>query len=194
MSDTLTVKTEPALKVIYDAAAVKDAIVELAGRVIDRYKGRDVLFVSLLNGGPVFSTLLMMEADRLDPDFCPEVCYLNIETYGDGQVAREPKIVQALSPNVRVKGRLVVVLDEVLDSGVTTGKAEEYVRGLGAADVELVVLVKKERQRAVWKDATLHALTAPDVWLNGVGMDGSPGRPPESFRFADCISVVEAHS
>lgn len=191
MSDTLTVKSEPALRVIYDAAAINDAIGKLAGRVIDRYKGRDVLFVSLLNGGPVFSTMLMMEADRQDPDFCPEVCYLNIETYGDSQTAKEPKLTQPLSPNTQVKGRVVVVLDEVLDSGVTTARAGEYLLGLGATDVELVVLIEKERERKVWQRATLYALTAPDVWLNGLGMDGSPGRPPEVFRFADYISVVE---
>ncbi|HEU4984539.1 MAG TPA: phosphoribosyltransferase family protein [Nitrososphaera sp.] len=191
MSDTLTAKAEPALKVIYDAAAVSGAISKLAAQVIDRYKGRDALFVSLLNGGPVFSTMLMMEADRQDPDFCPEVCYLNIETYGDGQTAREPKLTQPLSSGTRVKGRVAVVLDEVLDSGVTTAKAEEYLRSLGAEDVELVVLVRKERQRKAWQEATLYALAAPDVWLNGLGMDGSPGRPPEVFRFADYISVVE---
>ncbi len=181
----------PTLKTLYDSQAVSEAIGKLAQQVIGRYKGRDALFVSLLNGGPVFSTLLMMEADRRDPDFCPEVCYLNIETYGTGQTPKEPVITQELSPNVRVKGRVAVVMDEVLDSGVSTAKAEEYLRGLGATDVELVVLIRKDRERKAWQEPTLHALATPDLWLNGIGMDGSPGRPPEAFRFADYISVVE---
>lgn len=163
----------------------------MASRVVARYRNQNPLFVTLLNGGVVFSTLLMMEIERQAPDFCPEVCYMNIETYGYGQSAGEPIVTQPLPPSARTEGRLVVVLDELLDSGASTAKAEEYLRGLGATDVELVVLLQKQRERKVWQNATLYMLDAPDAWLCGFGLNGAPGRPPESYRFAGFLAVAQ---
>lgn len=178
------------MEVIHDEDAVRVAISGLAGQVIGKYKEKNPLFVSLLNGGPVFSTLLMMEVELQDPDFCPEVSYLNVETYGNGQQAKEPQVTQPLSSSVDVGGRLVVVLDEVLDSGATMTEVEKDLYGLGADGVDLVVLVQKERQRQHWQQATLHGLTAPDEWLVGMGMNGAPGRPSEAYRFADYIGAI----
>lgn len=170
---------------------MRAAVSDLAGRIISRYKGKNPLFVSLLNGGPVFSTLLMMEVERRDPDFCPDVCYLNIETYGVGQQAKESVIAQGLPAGTNTEGRLAVVLDEVLDSGVTMKTVEEYLYNLGVAVTELVVLVQKERERELWPEATMYGLKAPDKWLGGMGMNGAPGAAPEAYRFASYVGVIE---
>ena len=162
----------------------------MAGRVVERYGGTDTLFVSLLDGGPEFSTPLMTEAHRLDPNFHPEVRYIDTDKYDDDQVGKEVRITRGLPDDVRVQGRLAVILDEVLDSAETTEKVEDYLLGLGAIGVEVVVLAQKERPRRVWQEATMYGLTTPNGWLVGMGMDGAPGMAPEVYRFADYIGMV----
>ena len=181
----------PIIEIIHDAATVQTAIGQLASRVVERYAGTDTLFISLLDGGPEFSTPLMMEAHRLDPDFHPEVAYIDTDKYGDDRIGKEVRITRGLPDDVRVKGRLAVILDEVLDSADTTEKVEEYLLGLGAVGVEVVVLAQKERRRRVWQEATIHGLTTPNGWLVGMGMNGAPGMVPEAYRFADYIGMVK---
>ncbi|HUC20615.1 MAG TPA: phosphoribosyltransferase family protein, partial [Candidatus Polarisedimenticolaceae bacterium] len=90
---------------------INQRIQEMAGVIIERYHDRNPLFVCLLRGGAPFTSKLLFEVARQDPDFHPELDYMTAKTYSNRLVSKPPEIVMDLAPDTKVKGRTVIVLD-----------------------------------------------------------------------------------
>lgn len=179
---------------LYSTEQVNTRIFELAEELNERYKDANPLFVSFLKGASPFTAALMQDLTGINPDFDPEVDYMIISTYKDGYEAGKPHIVTDLADPSTVKGRLVVMLDDVLDSGATFAFAENHLLGLGAAKVESVVMVQKVgNNEPLYGPATLHAFESKHgEWLIGKGMNNDPTKPdhPEAGRWLTNIVVV----
>lgn len=183
---TDTIATSPTILV--DARAVGERIAVLATEVIAQYGHEKPLFVCLLRGGVPFASGLMCAIVEQDPDFHPELEYMKITTYGDGREARTPEVLTGMDEAV-INGRTVVILDDVLDTGRTPAAVEAYLRSRGAADVKLIVLAQKQKERSQWQQATLYGFEVPDVWLVGMGCDDATVAP-EAYRWAPFIGAV----
>src|SRR5690606_31860681 len=92
---------------------------ELADEIIRDFRGEKPLFIALLRGAAPFAAQLMFAIARKAPDFHPEIDYMMVSTYGSGQKAGEPSIVTDVAPTTTVSGRQVIILDDVLDKGIT---------------------------------------------------------------------------
>ncbi|HTE57292.1 MAG TPA: phosphoribosyltransferase family protein [Verrucomicrobiae bacterium] len=158
-------------EVLISEEQVAERIDELATNVIERYKDKDPLFVCLLRGGAPFASMLMFSIARQDPGFHPELDYMTVSTYGERREAGSTRIVMDLGPKTVVKDRPVVLLDDVLDEGITAAFTTTYLAGRGAQETDLIVLVQKDRERTAFGDATLFGFEAPGDWLTGMGMD-----------------------
>lgn len=156
---------------LFSDADVQRRIDEMAAEIVERYVGDKPLFVCLLRGGAPFATRLMFAIAAHDPHFHPELDYVTVRTYASERSAHHPELVMGLAPGTDVHGRRVVMLDDVLDRGHTAGFTAGYLRLLGAAEVDLVVLMQKEHEREHYPSATIHGFVAPDAWLTGMGMD-----------------------
>jgi hypoxanthine phosphoribosyltransferase len=172
MNEQLT-SSAPALyaTVLHSAEEVDRRIDEMAEELVERYRDTNPLFVCLLRGGAPFATRLMFAVARLDPHFHPELDYVTVRTYASERSASHPELVMGLAPGTDIHGRTVVMLDDVLDRGHTAGFTAGYLRLLGAASVDLVVLMQKSFAREHFPTATIHGFEAPDEWLTGMGMD-----------------------
>lgn len=177
-------------KVLYDEQTVNERIKAMAGEVVERYRGKDVLFVCLLRGGAPFATKLMFEITKLDPGFYPELDYMIIKTYGDRREGSASELVTDLTPATETDGRLAVVLDDTLDKGITASFAADHLKtNHHVRDVELLVMVEKDIPREQFAHATLSCFTAGPEWLVGMGLDdGATGK--EAGRWAADISVI----
>lgn len=166
-------QTAPQLyqQVLHSSEDVARRIDEMAAELVERYRGTQPLFVCLLRGGAPFAAQLMFAVTRLDPTFHPELDYMTVRTYASERSASHPELVMGLAPGTDVMGRTVVMLDDVLDKGHTASFTSGYLRLLGAANVDLVVLMQKQCEREQYKDATIYGFVAPDEWLTGMGMD-----------------------
>lgn len=166
-------QTSPVLyqQVLHSADDVSRRIDEMAAELVERYRDTQPLFVCLLRGGAPFAAQLMFSVARLDPNFHPELDYMTVRTYASERSASHPELVMGLAPGTDVLGRTVVMLDDVLDKGHTAGFTSGYLHLLGAAQVDLVVLMQKQCERQNYPDATLYGFIAPDEWLTGMGMD-----------------------
>lgn len=167
---------------------VNQRIAELAQNIIERYKGQNPLFVCMLRGGAPFATKLLFAIERADPTFCPEMDYITTKTYGDARIDKQPELLTDIQPGTVVVDRTVILLDDVLDKGVTAAFAAETMREKGASQVDLIVLVQKNRERTAFQQATLYGFDAPEDWLTGMGMDNaSEGK--EAHRWAESVSI-----
>lgn len=167
---------------------VSGRITQLAQGVLERYADTKPLFVCLLRGGVPFASQLMFEMTKLSPAYYPEMEYLKVVTYGEGREAKTPTIT-ALFDVETVRSRIIVMVDDVLDTGRTPAAVEDYLQGLGAQKVDLVVLTQKQKHRERWRQATACGFEIPDKWQIGMGCDDT-STAPEAFRWAPFIGLV----
>lgn len=167
---------------------VDRAINEMATNIINDFNQDKPLFVCLLRGAAPFAMKLMIEITRQAPDFHPYLDYMTIKTYGDKRTAGQPEIVMDLAPSTHIEGRRVVVLDDVLDTGITADFVSDTLSARGAKDVSLAVLVQKNiPDQLVGSDYT--AFSAGREWLAGMGMDDT-ATALEAYRWNENILII----
>ncbi|MCA9338387.1 hypothetical protein KC949_02415 [Candidatus Saccharibacteria bacterium] len=181
-------------EVLYTEKDVDRQIKKMASEVINRYAGTDPLFVCLLRGGAPFAMKLMFEITRQDPTFYPEIDYMIVKTYGDRRTESDSELITDLAPHTNTKGRHAIILDDTLDKGITADFVNDHLRkNHQVSDVDLLVLVEKDVERAQFKHATMSCFTAGPEWLVGMGLDDSASGK-EAGRWADYVAVLNNNS
>lgn len=158
-------------RTLFTEQQINQAIDKIALRISEDYTEERPLFVALLRGAAPFACKLMFAIQRHNPKFHPELDYMMVSTYGGGQIAGEPRIVTDLGPETIVNGRNVVILDDVLDKGITANFVKSHLVARGAKNVKLAVLVNKKTEKEHPIDADYCGAELEDVWLVGMGMD-----------------------
>lgn len=176
-------------KIIASSEKVITEIERVATEILRDHSTDRPLFVSLLRGAAPFGAELMFAIGRLAPDYHPELDYMMISTYGNGRTAGEPHIVTDLAPTTSIADRTVIVLDDVLDKGVTAHFVSGYILSRGAREVKLAVLVDKKTDRTHPIAADYACLQTDDVWLAGMGMDDA-ATATEAYRWSDYIIEI----
>lgn len=169
---------------------VAAAIERVAAEIIRDHPDDNPLFVSLLRGAAPFSSQLMLAITRQQPDYHPELDYMMVSTYGDGRTAGAPRIVTDLAPDTALTGRTAIVLDDVLDKGITADFVINYLHSRDIGDVKLAVLVDKQTERVQNVSVDYACLTSGDVWLAGMGMDDA-ATAREAYRWSDSIYQID---
>lgn len=170
-------------------AEVEVRINELATTIIKDFSGANPLFVALLRGAAPFAAKLMFSIARQAPEFHPELDYMMVSTYGSGQKAGEPHIVTDLAPGTTASGRPVIILDDVLDKGITAHFVAAHLRARGASDIKLAVLADKKTEKVHDIPADYCGFVVEDVWLVGMGMDDA-GSGKEHDRWLGSIEAI----
>lgn len=181
---------QPSPTIIASEDQVTNRIDELAAEIITKYKAKNPLFICLLRGGAPFATRLMFAITARDPEFHPEMDYLSVKTYGDERTDKQPELLADILASTKPAGRPVIVLDDVLDKGVTAAFAHQHMTERhGAASVDLVVLIQKNRDRTAYPNASLNGFEAPDDWLTGMGLDDAT-IAKEANRWAGYVAIA----
>lgn len=156
---------------LYTKNQVDAVISRLAAEIIQDHEAARPLFVALLRGAAPFATKLMFEIARQAPDMHPEIDYMMVSTYGNATQAHEPQIITDLAPTTEVENRPVIIVDDVLDKGITAQFVREHLQNMGATPPQLAVLVEKQTARNYPISPDYCGFTARDEWLVGMGMD-----------------------
>jgi len=165
---------------------IDEKISQIATKILTDFPTETPLFVALLRGAAPFSSKLMAEIVRQRPEYHPELDYMMVSTYGGGQHAGEPHIVTDLAPSTLVANRAVVVIDDVLDKGVTADFVSRHLKNRHARKVALAVLCDKQTERTHDVVADYIGFTFNDSWLVGMGMDDASAAK-EGYRWLDEI-------
>ena len=151
---------------ICDEAEVRDAIAKLATDITAILKDRYPLVLAVMGGSIFFAGNLL---PRLR--FPLEFDYVQASRYG--RATSGGKIVWTVEPGDNVKGRTVLVLDDILDGGETLTAIRDRVNLLGAAAFFSAVLTDKDLGRAKPIVPDFVGLKLPNRFVFGCGMDVS---------------------
>jgi hypoxanthine phosphoribosyltransferase len=151
-------------EMIHDEAAVQAAVDKVAAEVSARLADKYPLVLCVMTGGVVFCGQLLTRL-KFPLDFD----YLHATRYGPE--TQGGKISWRTAPWTSVKGRSVLVVDDILDEGVTLAAVEESLRRMGAAEVLTAVFADKLNGKQKPIAADFIGLTVPDRFVFGFGMD-----------------------
>jgi hypoxanthine phosphoribosyltransferase len=147
-------------------AEVAAAIGRLATEITARLKDANPVLMCIMNGGLIFAGQLLT---RLV--FPLEVDYVHATRYGHR--TNGARLNWTVRPQLDLQGRTVLLLDDILDEGITLAAIAEYCRRLGAAEVLTAVLVEKLHLRKVTPGmrADFSGIEVGDRFLFGYGLD-----------------------
>jgi len=151
-------------ELLRSAEEVQDAVRRVAHEINAALAGKHPLVLSVMGGAVVFSgQLLPMLEFPLDFD------YLHVSRYGHAQQGGE--LHWKVAPHENVRGRVVLVLDDILDEGETLHAIRQRVLGLGAAAFYSAVFADKENGKAKPIYADFVGMELPNRFVFGYGMD-----------------------
>ena len=173
---------------LFTAERVESRIDELADQILTDYPDSSPLFVALLRGASPFASKLMFAIARKAPEYHPDLDYMTISTYGADHTAKTPIIVTDLAPNTIVEGRDIVIIDDVIDLGITSQFVTELLTGRHAKTVKLAVLASKDIPTRTTQ-ADYVGFEAGDKWLVGMGLDDAQASH-EAYRWIEEIREI----
>lgn len=161
-------------------AQIDSKIQEIAAQVSEEYRGKDLLLVAVLKGAVntmvAFSQALSIPVDM---DF------MSLSSYGSGTTSSgEITVRQDLSTNVR--GRHILIVEDIVDSGRTLAWLVDELKQRGAASVEVFALLQKPSRREVDVQVKYSGYEIPDEFVVGFGLDFA-----ERYRNLESIAVLK---
>lgn len=137
---------------------------ELARQIERDFRGRDLVVVSLLNGTVMFLADLIRSLNlplRLD--------FMGVSSYGIGTVSRELVFTKEL--RLEVRGRDVLLVDDILDTGKTLSCVLGKLAELKPREIKTCVLLDKPSRREQDVQADYVGFEIPDMFVVGYGLD-----------------------
>jgi hypoxanthine phosphoribosyltransferase len=170
------------IRVLFDADEIAARNIALAGQ-IKAAAPQQLLVIAVLKGSFVFAADLLRAMHAVG--LAPEVEFISLSSYRDGTVSSGTvTILHDVESDVR--GRDVVLVDDILESGRTLAFAKDLLAARGANRVLTCVLLEKPGKRAVSLDADFVGFVCPDLFVVGYGMDVA-----HAFRQLPFVGVIE---
>jgi hypoxanthine phosphoribosyltransferase len=149
---------------IHPQASVDQAIARLAGEIASDLQDASPLVLTVMNGGLYFAGQLLPQLR-----FPLEKDYVHASRYRGETVGQD--VDWLVAPPEGVRGRVVLLLDDILDEGHTLAAIRDKCLALGALDVKVAVLVEKALDKVKPIQADFVGLTVPNRYVFGCGMD-----------------------
>ena len=151
-------------ELIYSAETVATAVSRVATEITEKLGESNPLLLCVMSGGVPFAGQLMTQLQfPLDFD------YMHVTRYG--QETSGGALSWRSAPWTPVKGRTVLILDDILDEGLTLAAIVERMKELGATACYTAVATDKLNGKQKPIKADFVALTVPDRFVFGYGMD-----------------------
>jgi len=151
-------------EIIFSEQEVQAAVLRMAKEINTAMAETHPLVLSVMGGAVVFTgQLLPLLNFPLDFD------YVHVSRYGNNQQGGEIK--WKVAPQENVRGRVVLVVDDILDEGETLNAVKERVMALGAAQFFSAIFADKLNGKIKPIKADFVGLEVPDRFVFGYGMD-----------------------
>jgi hypoxanthine phosphoribosyltransferase len=155
---------EPLESLLLSQAEISERVAEIGARITQDYAGRNLVLVTVLKGGLFFLADLCRAIELpLALDF------MAVSTYGPAAHTGEVRITKDLDEDL--KGRAVLVVEDIIDTGMTLNYLLGVLRGRGPASVEVCVLLDKDQRRIIDLPIAYRGFRIPDRFVVGYGLD-----------------------
>lgn len=168
---------------LFSATEIRDRVDALAGEIARDFGAGEFLAVSLLKGSFMFTADLIRALARHRVN--PLVDFLALSSYG-GRSTSSGKVTLHHELSLPIRGHRVLLIDDILDTGLTLRTACSMLSGLGAADVRTCVLLDKPSRRVVPVRADYTGFQVDDVFVVGYGLDYN-----NRYRHLPGLSVLQ---
>jgi hypoxanthine phosphoribosyltransferase len=168
-------------RVLFSDRQIARRIRELSAQIERDFTGRETVVVSLLNGTVMFLADLIRHLSlplRLD--------FIGVSSYGAGTESGDLVVTKELRLDVR--GRDVLLVDDILDTGKTIHKVRAKLRALKPRRIKICVLLDKTARRVEPVEADYVGFEIDDFFVVGYGLDFA-----ERYRNLPFVGVLHPH-
>lgn len=152
-------------RVLLTADQIQRRVEQLGGLISEEYRGKDPVLVSVLKGAFIF----LADLSRAVTIPC-SVDFMVASSYGHGtKTSGSVKIIKDL--DTVIQGRHVIVVEDIVDSGVTLSHLLAMLRLRAPASLKLVSLLDKPARRQAPVQIDWTGFQVPDAFLVGYGLD-----------------------
>ncbi|MCX6438074.1 MAG: hypoxanthine phosphoribosyltransferase [Actinobacteria bacterium] len=169
-------------RVIVDEKALQEKIKELAARVDKDYENKDLLLIGVLKGAVMAVADLSRALQRhVDMD------WMAVSSYGSG--TKSSGVVRILKDLDRdITGRNVLIVEDIVDSGLTLSWLKSNLESRGAGSVEILAILRKPESAKVEVNVKYVGFDIPPDFVVGYGLDFD-----EKYRNLPFIGVLAKH-
>lgn len=167
-------------RVLLSEDQIKARIAELGQELTADYAGKNPIFVGVLKGVVVFFADMV----RAVPIPC-QFDFMCVSSYGSGtESSGQIKLKMDLSADI--EGRHVVILEDILDSGLTLKYTVEYLKTKNPASIKICTFLDKPERRKADIHADYIGFTVPNLFVVGYGLDFD-----EEYRNLPYVGVLK---
>ena len=176
----VAMSSQPKPRILLTRDEIEATVNRLAAEIKKDYRGKSPILIGVLKG----SFMFMADLIRL-LDFPLEVEFIRLSSYSSGRESSgKVRVVQGLrSP---IKGRDVLVIEDIVDTGLTTGFLLDYLRKKMPVSLKLCALTDKPSRRQTPVTIDYLGFTVPNKFIVGYGLDLD-----EKFRNLPDICFIE---
>ncbi|MSO43484.1 MAG: hypoxanthine phosphoribosyltransferase [Candidatus Planktophila sp.] len=169
-------------RVVVSEVELQTKIKELAARVAKDYEGKDLLLIGVLKGAVMAMADLSRALQRhVDMD------WMAVSSYGSA--TKSSGVVRILKDLDRdITGRNVLIIEDIVDSGLTLSWLKANLESRGASSVEILAIVRKSDAAKVKVDVKYIGFEIPPDFVVGYGLDFN-----EKYRNLPFIAVLAKH-
>ena len=166
-------------EVLVTPEQIQARVAELAKEIEVRYAGKDVLLVGVLKGAVMF----MADLSRAI-QIPSQMDWMAVSSYGSGTVSSG--VVRILKDlDADVLGRHVLIVEDIIDSGLTLSWLAANLEARGAASVEIVALLRKPAAAKVEINVSMVGFDIPNEFVVGYGLDYA-----ENYRTLPGVAIL----
>lgn len=166
-------------RILISEEEIQKKVSEMGKKISDDFRDKDPLFVGVLKGCFIFMADLMRYVDiRCSMDF------MAVSSYSGTSSTGAVKINKDLSEDI--EGRHVIIVEDILDSGVTLSYLKQYLMVRRPASISIATLMDKPARRKADIYADYSCFEIPDAFVVGYGLDYN-----ERYRNLPYIGVLK---
>jgi hypoxanthine phosphoribosyltransferase len=169
-------------RVLISEEQLQTRVAEIAAQISHDYAGKDLLLICILRGGVVFLTDLMRKIT-----IPHHIDFMAVTSYGVGarETSGKPRIM--LDLNTDIRGRSVLLVEDIVDSGITLDHVLRLLQTREPASLDVCVLLDKKDRRQVEIPTKYVGFRIPNEYVFGYGLDVD-----EVFRNLPFIGILKA--
>lgn len=151
--------------ILFSKEEIKEAVIKVGAQITKDYDGKSIYVLSLLRGSFIFTADLVREIT-----VPTTIGFMTTSSYGnDEETTGVCKIVQDIPDTI--KGMDVLIVDDIVDSGITMKFVVEHAKKLGARSVKCCTLLNKPERRKVEISPDYFCFEIPDLFVVGYGLN-----------------------
>jgi len=152
-------------EILFDERRIEEKVRDLAGRISRDYAGKELVLICVLKGAAIFTADLMR---RLTVPVTVE--FVQAASYGASTTSSETITIKN-DLDADIKGKHVLLVDTIIDTGETLNHLFTLFRERGPASIQAVALLDKKARRSIPVPIAYSGFEIPDAFVVGYGTD-----------------------